>query len=81
MVLPNNGEIITGGNSGQCISCRWYLGEIRQGVHACEAFLRGIPMRIVRGEVDHRVPFKNDNGIQWEESAEWRKFYDEALAR
>jgi hypothetical protein len=37
-------------------------------------------MGILRGEIDHRTPYKNDNGIQWEESAEWRKFYDEALA-
>jgi|6_EtaG_2_1085325.scaffolds.fasta_scaffold15048_7 hypothetical protein len=79
MVQANDTGQILGG-SDQCISCRWYVGGIRPGVYACEAFIRGIPLKILRGEIDHRTPHPNDNGIQWEESAIWRKFYDEALA-
>ena len=79
MVQANGTDQILGG-SNQCISCRWYIGGIRPGIHACEAFIRGIPLGILRGQIDHRTPYKNDNGIQWEESVEWRKFYDEALA-
>lgn len=32
----------------------------------CEAFPKGIPAVIWRGDNDHTKPFKGDNGIQFE---------------
>ena len=35
----------------------------------CAAFPAGIPMIILTGTDQHREPFANDNGIQYEEAA------------
>jgi len=31
----------------------------------CKAFPKGIPIEILKGEVDHRNPYKGDNGITY----------------
>ena len=38
----------------------------RTGPMTCEAFDVTIPMPILKGEFDHKQPYPNDNGIQWE---------------
>ena len=47
--------------STQCISCTHY----RMGGR-CEAYPEGIPYEIISGQVDHKKPYKGDNGIQFE---------------
>lgn len=32
----------------------------------CKAYPRGIPVEILTGKVNHRKPYKGDNGIQFE---------------
>lgn len=38
----------------------------RAGTARCAAFQSGKPNEIFFNEVDHRSPYKGDNGIQWE---------------
>ena len=38
----------------------------RTGPMTCEAFDVTIPMPILKGEFDHKLPYPNDNGIQYE---------------
>jgi len=44
-----------------CVTCKH-----RTGPMTCEAFDVTIPMPILTGEFDHKLPYPNDNGIQWE---------------
>jgi len=44
--------------SQQCISCIHY----RMG-SKCDAYPDKIPYEIISGQVDHKRPYKNDNGI------------------
>ena len=60
------------GESGQCISCFWYVGRISDGV-ACYAFPTGIPSEILTGEYDHRQPYPDDAGILWREDPGWAR--------
>ena len=45
----------------QCQLCRHYWGQGR-----CDAFPEAVPHEIIRGEHDHREPYKGDNGIRFE---------------
>lgn len=36
-------------------------------VRTCEAFPKGIPEEIARGDVDHRGPYPGDHGIRYED--------------
>ena len=44
-----------------CITCKWLRDDLK-----CKAFPRGIPEKIRVGWVDHKEPFKGDNGIRFE---------------
>jgi hypothetical protein len=52
--------------SPQCVYCT-HLIDNGLG-RRCDAFpeKRGVPRSIWLGDVDHRVPYPNDNGIQFE---------------
>ncbi len=45
----------------QCILCKHYTEQKR-----CEAFPNGIPEAIWENKFDHRMPYRGDNGIQFE---------------
>ena len=45
-----------------CYSCKHYNKDL-----TCKAFPKRIPIEILRGEHDHRTPFKGDGGIQYEQ--------------
>lgn len=38
-----------------------------EGRFTCSAYPQGIPEAIITSEVDHRQPYKGDNGIQFEQ--------------
>ena len=46
----------------QCADCIHYLGK-----RDCKAYPRRIPYPIFSNEVDHTKPYRNDNGIRFEE--------------
>lgn len=48
--------------SPQCFYCKNYTANFR-----CKAFERGIPEIIIQNKVSHSKPFKDDNGIRYEE--------------
>ena len=65
--MPSREEKFTGDQTdyiplASCVSCRHkYLG-----IGACRAFPDGIPDEILGGVNDHRDPYPDDNGIQFE---------------
>lgn len=50
----------------KCHYCKHYIisDDI---IPRCKAFPDGIPLEIFREEFDHTKPYKNDNGIMFEE--------------
>jgi len=46
----------------QCPFCKHYRGALR-----CAAFPDGIPVSVLRGEVDHAAEVEGDGGIRFEE--------------
>lgn len=47
-----------------CLDCKHYHnGDLG---FSCKAYPEGIPKEIMTGEIDHKKPYKNDNGIQFE---------------
>lgn len=47
----------------QCYDCAHFNED---EAHTCKAFPEGIPDKILFNEVDHKKPYKDDNGIQFE---------------
>lgn len=45
-----------------CIGCKHFRNE----GFTCDAFPDGIPEDILQSRIDHRKPYLNDNGIQFE---------------
>jgi|TARA_R100000789_G_C3016799_1_gene152592 hypothetical protein len=53
-----------------CLNCKHLDWDLKYGKGwYCEAYPDGwgIPEEIIMGEVDHKKPFKGDNGIQFEQ--------------
>ena len=53
-------------DSKLCPVCKHFLGRNDRLVWICKAFPEEIPVEIVDNEFDHRNPYPNDNGIQFE---------------
>jgi len=50
-----------------CLDCKhYYKGALG---FSCKAYPEGIPKEIMTSEIDHKKPYKNDNGIQLEKKA------------
>jgi hypothetical protein len=49
-----------------CYSC-YYLEADGLGM-TCAAYPNGIPTEILESEVDHRLPYTGDNGIQFKQN-------------
>lgn len=47
-----------------CPECKYLIDDKK---FTCKAFPKGIPDDVVFGRFDHRKPYKNDNGIQFEQ--------------
>lgn len=48
-----------------CADCKHY-NKFDYEKLSCKAYPKGIPEKIIEGEVDHKKPYKGDNGIQFE---------------
>ena len=53
-------------NSRFCIVCKHFRGWNTELGWICEAFSGGIPADIADYDYDHRDPYPDDNGIQFE---------------
>jgi hypothetical protein len=50
----------------QCVLCSYLEHDQKFQTYKCAAFPGGIPIEIRSNEIDHRTPYKGDNGIQFE---------------
>jgi len=59
------------GKETGCIICQY----VRYGKKIfCKAFPSGIPITILKGDVDHRNPLKEDKGVQFKTNEDfWEK--------
>jgi len=66
VIIPAYGDNIVGDAfadiSIQCLACN----NLNNDMITCKAFKKGIPVKILIGKFDHTLPFKDDNGIQFE---------------
>jgi hypothetical protein len=53
------------GPAPMCLSCRHLCGDLTVS-WTCEAYPEGIPGEITSFEVDNRLPYSGDHGIQFE---------------
>ena len=49
----------------KCMSCKHFDFDNEEVYPRCRAFPDGIPREIVSEQVDHKTPYKGDNGIQY----------------
>lgn len=77
---------MTSRNAIQCTFCTRWQSPFDTGTadqenprQVCDAFPAGIPDQIWWGRADHRRPFADDNGLQWE-SDQGVEFPELALA-
>ncbi|MDQ0191572.1 hypothetical protein J2S03_003443 [Alicyclobacillus cycloheptanicus] len=49
-----------------CLGCTHWHGSKGNWVWTCDAYPAGIPEEIRYWEVDHRKPYKGDNGVLYE---------------
>ena len=59
------GKVVTYGKP-ICLDCDHFHYEDKKK-NVCDAYKEGIPEEILDSSVDHRKPYKGDNGIQFEE--------------
>lgn len=57
-----NEPLPTPGPQPQCWRCKHFDADDK----TCLAFPDGVPMVVLLGDVDHRLPFPGDNGVQFE---------------
>ena len=55
------------GKDVYCSTCKFYRGFTDKNQPSCKAYPDKIPFIIISGGVDHRNPYKGDNGIRFEE--------------
>lgn len=63
----------------QCLACARRREPVAGTIQVCDAFPQGIPMAIIRNQVDHREPQPGDHDLQWE-SLNGLPFPEHALA-
>ena len=51
----------------ECLQCRHFDENAPISAPVCAAYPKGIPSLIWLGELSHRDPLPNDNGIQFEQ--------------
>jgi len=58
------------GPTSQCSTCLHYRSPFSRddfdGGPFCSAFPGGIPDVVLANQVDHRMPYPGDHGVQWE---------------
>ena len=52
-----------------CYDCIHFHDDPEATKLTCNAFPKGIPLKILLGKADHRRPIKGDNGLQYQDKA------------